>query len=211
MQILEWLEGISSKDWLVFIKRLSANDTGATGAHQVGVYIPKHVLGEAFPSLSETGLSNPDVYFPARVESHDMDEQTLRAIYYNQKTRNEKRITRWATGVDYTPLQDHEMTGALAVFAFHKDPQNNADYLRVWVCSDPGEEETVESFSGPIDPSSYWSGSGAELYGILKLEPETVLLDFPNEWKQNFPSGEEIIQYLFSRHSQSHLPPDRRL
>jgi hypothetical protein len=211
MQTTEWLEQISTNEWLVFIKRLSANDTGATGTHQAGVYIPKWVLNLTFPSMSEPGKSNPDVHFPATVDSHDLPEQSLRAIYYNQKTRNEKRITRWATGLDYTPLQDHEMTGALAVFAFHKLQNHDTDYLRVWVCSNPEEEEVVESFTGPVDPSSYWLGSGSEIAGIIKQPDEQDLVEFPERWKESFPSGEDIITYLFAQHSHSTLPADARL
>jgi hypothetical protein len=34
-----WLLEIAGGNYLVYIKRLSANDTGATGGHQVGLYI----------------------------------------------------------------------------------------------------------------------------------------------------------------------------
>ena len=38
IQLLErWLESVSAPDWVWFAKRLSANDTGATGTHQVGL------------------------------------------------------------------------------------------------------------------------------------------------------------------------------
>ncbi len=33
-----WLLEIACENYFVYIKRLSANDTGATGGHQVGLY-----------------------------------------------------------------------------------------------------------------------------------------------------------------------------
>lgn len=35
-----WLLEIAGGNFFVYIKRLSANDTGATGGHQAGLYIP---------------------------------------------------------------------------------------------------------------------------------------------------------------------------
>ncbi len=34
-----WLLEIACENYFVYIKRLSANDTGATGGHQVGLYM----------------------------------------------------------------------------------------------------------------------------------------------------------------------------
>ncbi|EHB8494678.1 restriction endonuclease, partial [Salmonella enterica subsp. enterica serovar Infantis] len=39
-----WLLDKSTSDTYMFIKRLSANDTGATGGHQVGIYIPSGIV-----------------------------------------------------------------------------------------------------------------------------------------------------------------------
>ncbi|CAM6640193.1 EcoRII N-terminal effector-binding domain-containing protein [Escherichia coli] len=39
-----WLLEIACENYFVYIKRLSANDTGATGGHQVGLYIPSGAL-----------------------------------------------------------------------------------------------------------------------------------------------------------------------
>ncbi len=37
----DWFSVLAAdSNWYVYIKRLSANDTGATGSHQVGIYIP---------------------------------------------------------------------------------------------------------------------------------------------------------------------------
>ncbi|ECZ9758282.1 restriction endonuclease, partial [Salmonella enterica subsp. enterica serovar Stanley] len=46
-----WLLDKSTSDTYMFIKRLSANDTGATGGHQVGIYIPSGIVEHLFPSI----------------------------------------------------------------------------------------------------------------------------------------------------------------
>ncbi|EDT5748291.1 restriction endonuclease, partial [Salmonella enterica subsp. enterica serovar Cerro] len=45
-----WLLEIACENYFVYIKRLSANDTGATGGHQVGLYIPSGIVEKLFPS-----------------------------------------------------------------------------------------------------------------------------------------------------------------
>ena len=94
-----WLQEKASGEYFLFIKRLSANDTGATGSHQVGIYIPAEIVAMLFPSINHTRSENPDTYLTAIMSSHECPERMVRATYYNgkffDKTRNEKRITRW--------------------------------------------------------------------------------------------------------------------
>ncbi len=81
-----------------FRKKLTANDVGATGAHQAGVHIPKtelELLG-MLPFLSPK-IKNPDAWLVCRDESGH--ELKFRYIYYNNRlhdekgTRNEYRLT----------------------------------------------------------------------------------------------------------------------
>ena len=76
-------------------KVLSANDTGETGAHQAGLFIPWDVVNTGFfPSL-DPSTKNPrcpiDLLDPAG------EEWTFNFIYYNNAffggTRNEYRLT----------------------------------------------------------------------------------------------------------------------
>ena len=76
-------------------KVLSANDAGATGAHQAGLLIPKDILTlEFFPPL-DPSIKNPRCIIDVRDASGD--EWTFNFIYYNNKlfggTRNEYRLT----------------------------------------------------------------------------------------------------------------------
>lgn len=49
-----WLLDKANENYYIFIKRLSANDTGATGGHQVGLYIPSEIVEELFPSINHS-------------------------------------------------------------------------------------------------------------------------------------------------------------
>lgn len=77
-------------------KRLSANDLGRTGSHQVGILVPK-TIKDWFPPLAEHSL-NPDMWIIIAVPNGS--EFNCRYIHYNNKlftdsgTRDEYRITR---------------------------------------------------------------------------------------------------------------------
>jgi len=60
--ILDWLDTLTD-EWVLYIKRLSSNDTGLTGGHQVGIYIPKDVMQSVFPEIQRLDIENPDYQF----------------------------------------------------------------------------------------------------------------------------------------------------
>lgn len=66
----EWLLSKATGNYFLYIKRLSANDTGATGGHQVGLYIPSGIVAELFPSIDNTKEQNPSVFLNATYSSH---------------------------------------------------------------------------------------------------------------------------------------------
>ena len=80
-----------------FQKTLSANDVGATKAHQAGIHIPKteKALLDFLPPL-DPKQTNPDAWIECVDENGGIHR--FRYIYYNSKlhglgTRNEYRIT----------------------------------------------------------------------------------------------------------------------
>ncbi|MES2757382.1 MAG: EcoRII N-terminal effector-binding domain-containing protein [Pseudomonadota bacterium] len=81
-----------------FSKTLSANDVGATGAHQAGMLVPKgeKELLEFLPRL-DSAIKNPDAWI--RCIDEDGRERKFRFVYYNNKrhdpagTRDEYRLT----------------------------------------------------------------------------------------------------------------------
>lgn len=199
----EWLESVSGTGWLWYLKRLSGNDTLANESHQYGPYVPKPVIFRAFPSLNQPDQTNPEAFFPVQIDSHG-DERTIRAIWYNNRTRDEARITQW--GGSKSPLLDPEATGSLVLFAFHTPERAaDADLCRIWLCETVAEEELIESRAGsPIDPGEGMvvtaekgpEGGTEWLTMRLRTGGERCRLEIdelPDEWTLEFPSGQEII------------------
>ncbi|AUX71593.1 type II restriction endonuclease [Erwinia pyrifoliae] len=209
-----WLQEKATDEHFLFIKRLSANDTGATGAHQVGLYIPADIVEMLFPSINHCKSANPDTFLTARISSHSCVDREVRAIYYNNKffgkTRNEKRITRW--GGD-SPLQDPENTGALSILAFRKDDAADAQYVDVWVCATAGDEDIVESVTGEVIPGVFYAGSGNKILGGFALSPVDVKYRYklPVEWASVFPTGTEIIRFAAGHYCSRETDPDKKI
>jgi hypothetical protein len=215
-----WLEEIKSEDCLFYAKRLSGNDTGATKSHQAGIYFPKKAMADIFPEMDHIESDNPDHFFSAKIDSHSLPEQQLRVIYYNSKlranggTRNEKRITRWKESAPTTPLQDTENTGALALFAFFKSaPDINAEYLKVWLCRTPEEESYAELILGEILPGNGVFGPPLIIFGGAavmqgKIQSARIL---PSGWENVFPTGIEILDFVFQKFPYGDLSSDERL
>lgn len=210
-----WLSEIAGGNYFVYIKRLSANDTGATGGHQVGLYIPSAIVEKLFPSVNHTRELNPSVFLTAHVSSHDCPDSQARAIYYNSrhfgKTRNEKRITRWGRG---SPLQDPENTGALTILAFRIDEQRqDSPAVDIWVCASTDEEDVIEAAIGEIIPGTLIAGPAGQIVGGLSLQQAPVSHKYviPEEWHQRFPSGNEIIRYAAGHYVKNSRDPDEQL
>ncbi|WP_148569962.1 type II restriction endonuclease [Leclercia adecarboxylata] len=209
-----WLLEKASGNYFLYIKRLSANDTGATGGHQVGLYIPSGIVAELFPSIDHKTELNPSVLLRATYSSHECAESEARAIYYNNKffgqTRNEKRITRWGPG---SPLQNPENTGALSILAFEHEPSQDSKSVEVWVCTGPDEEDVIESGLGEVIPGALLFGPARQLLGGLTTQPKAShkVYAIPELWKKTFPSGTEIIRYSARYFAKDSLCPDEQL
>jgi len=155
--ILDWLDQFDRPGFVWYAKRLSANDTLATNAHQAGPYIPKHFLFSVLPVISTTASKNPDVWFDLYIDSHS-DYRHARAVYYNTRrrgegTRDEARLTNF--GGSQSALLDPESTGALTVFVFALDAELSGTSCHVWVCRHDTEEDLIEERTGPIEPGQY--------------------------------------------------------
>ena len=216
MKFIAWLyEKYLKDDCYLYIKRLSANDTGASGGHQVGVYFPKNVLSHLFPTINTTAVLNPSVELGSKVVN-PLPEVTaqVRAIYYNNqffgKTRNEKRITRW--GGNKSPLQNKESTGSAAVFAFHKTNGKDAEYLEVWICDSLEEEVELETVVGELVAGDAFYGLASELLiGVGAKYKKGASYEIPPSWEVNFPSGNDIVKYISETFKVVDTDPDKLL
>ena len=204
----DWLDEQTQDEVVWYVKRLSANDTQATGGHQAGPYIPKQVIFDAIPSLNQPAATNPRVEFELTIDSHP-DARTVSAIWYNQLTRNEARLTNF--GGASSPLLDPYSTGALTIFAFRRGTEDEPPACRVWVCETAVEEDRVEDRIGPVEPG-HWR-TWPDLFSALArparcwLDPE----DIPREWLARFPTGEELIQKTVQLRPEPTVDVDLRL
>lgn len=211
--IEDWLDSVSGRDWVWYAKRLSANDSGATQSHQAGIYIPKKVLWTIFPSMKSG--NNPDAWFKGSIFPND-ETRNLRAIWYNQGTRDETRITQWNRP---TRLLETDLTGGIVIFAFHvTSPVHDVTDASIWFCQSEAEEMVVEDRIGNIDPGE---GIVHHPSGIISFEP-TISESFrkgctlneseiPSEWLLEFPSGQKLIEKALSFMPAHSEPPDARL
>jgi len=191
--LTRFLEEIGSLklDWLV--KRLSGNDTGLTGGHQSGLYLPREFVESAFPEITTTETHNPSIviedgYFPSC--DHSVPAPGLRAIYYNGRffggTRNEFRLTRW--GGRSSPMQDVENTGSICLLAVGR--REGKPYCLVWIASNSEEEKTIEDWLGfEVEPGEVRTNCAEERKPDGRIE-------IPEIWKTSFPSGSEIFEFV---------------
>jgi hypothetical protein len=211
-----WLEEQAEENCVWLVKRLSANDTGLTGSHQGGPYLPKRHILKIIPAINEKEIENPEFLFHAQIASHSYAHK-IRAIWYNNKTRNETRLTQW--GGKKSALLDTENTGALVVFAFRLSADGNPSSLEVWVCDQQLEEDLVEEHIGPIEPGycrevRFGKHGENSLFSMQErsgfscaLSPEEI----PVEWKNSFPSPADLIDLSIKKKTLEATTVDERL
>ncbi len=213
MDLPDWIDVYSGGNAVWYAKRLSANDTQASGGHQGGPLIPRDLIRAVFPSMDRPQASNPDKRFDLYIDSHS-DARRVRAVWYNQGTRNEARVTN--LGGRQSVLLDPESTGALAVFSFPNGRDSENDECHVWVCDHETEADLIEERMGPVEPGRTRVWSADEIQRQLLpapvrtncwLNPEEI----PTEWLQGFPNGEAIIQKTIELIPPSGVSVDTRL
>lgn len=215
-----WLLSVSGSGWLWHVKYLSANDTYAkANVHQGGPHVSKALLREAFPQLAARAdvTPNPDLWLPAQVDSH-AESMKLRLVWYNSRRiegrangRDEARLTRWG-GAD-SAMVEPDATGSLVIFAFAVTPKRDADGLRIWRCRSAVEEDYLLERIGEVEPGRgrLISPSGSvvleEPEGPCSLDDE----DIPKDWRERFPTGEEIVDWVVARRRRQGRTVDDRL
>ena len=198
---------------LWYAKRLSANDTQATGGHQAGFYVPKRIAFLLIPSLDRPSEPNPRVEFEMLVDSHP-EAREVRAIWYNNKlrggTRDEVRVTGLG-GASRSPLLDPDLTGALAVFAFRQGTSTKGLTCHVWVCEHETEADLIEERIGPVETGQgrVWPDLFAPLSqpGRCWLEPD----ELPGAWLASYPTGEEMLRKVLELRPERSANADVRL
>lgn len=217
--LVDWMDTFTPDNSVWFLKRLSANDTLASGGHQAGPYIPKPFLFNVLPEINKPEQKNPDIEFDLFIDSHS-DYRKIRAVWYNnklleghldpKKRRDEARLTRF--GGQESALLNPDSTGSLTVFAFTRNSKGRPE-CHVWVCDHETQEELIEERVGPVEPGAYLVWPLDSEAGLSKARTNCYLeeAEIPQEWLIKFPTGEDIIGKAMSMRELSGQTPDIRL
>jgi len=210
----DWLDEYTGPGIIWYVKRLSANDTGANGAHQGGPHIAKEFLPRIFPQFNMTGSKNPDAWFDLYVDSHAAHHK-VRVVYYNNKfsggTRDEARLTNF--GGQSSVFLAPESTGALVVLAFRLDNNGTAIDCHAWVCDNAIEEDIVEEVVGPVVPGKHfvWQANHMQPDVLSNNSCRLDVAHMPPEWLHRFPAGIEIVRKSVELRPLPNTPADIRL
>lgn len=195
ISLTQFLERLDKDNFFWLVKRLSGNDTGLTGAHQAGVYVPRQFMEAVVPSIVTTELYNPTKEISCYIPSQDCFQSGIQAKYYNnkyfpehglKKKYDEFRLTRWIG----TPLQDVENTGSICILA--GKCINGETELLGWVSNTAEEEDLIEYWLGKeVEPGQVFLSS-------LSTEKKElpILKQLPVSWLSSFPSGREIFHFI---------------
>lgn len=197
----DWIAQLEGGGRAWFAKRLSANDSGQTGGHQVGFYVPAALALHVAPELGRPVL-NPRRQLEFSLLSHDQ-QAAPNLIYYNSRRvrgqangRDEFRVTGF--GGRRSALQDPDNTGALLVTAWRA-----ADgVVEAWLTSGTDEEDAVEAALGAVEPAVQvlrLPGAAATVEAALPGACDPDMDQLPPAWRAAFPAGRELTEEAVRR------------
>lgn len=188
-----------------FFKFIAANETGDTGGHQCGFYIPREFAEMALggPCVKR---KNKEVRVKIIWNSDKATESRL--VYYGKGTRNESRITQFGRGFEYLRS---EYTGALVVFV-----RTAMTSYRAFVFN---SEEEIDEFLGTL-------GLGpADANRLIRLDgkspgvrEEQAFAEFIGSLCVDFPASDvmsaaarKIENGIYDHEEYIRLRPDNKL
>ena len=168
----------SKAAWCRFI---TGNDTGTTGSHQYGFYIPKCASKLLFDKPGEKG-ENKDKFVQIKWQNDFITDS--RMIYYGKGTRNEYRVTRF--GNDFPFLQDDNVGDLLILAKFTEE-----DYAGYVLRSD----EDIDEFFATFNLAPGETNQLIDVAGVVKpnVKIAKLLLEFTNRFN-SFPDTRQMSQ-----------------
>ena len=168
----------SKAAWCRFI---TGNDTGTTGSHQYGFYIPKCASKLLFDKPGEKG-ENKDKFVQIKWQNDFITDS--RMIYYGKGTRNEYRVTRF--GNDFPFLQDDNVGDLLILAKFTEE-----DYVGYVLRSD----EDIDEFFATFNLAPGETNQLIDVAGVVKpnVKIAKLLLEFTNRFN-SFPDTRQMSQ-----------------
>ena len=165
----------SKAAWCRFI---TGNDTGTTGSHQAGFYIPKCASKLLFDEPGRKG-ENKEKTVQIKWQDDFVTESCMK--YYGQGTRNEYRITRFGRGFPF--LQDENVGDLLIVAKFTEE-----DYAGYVLSSD----EDIDEFFATFNLSSDQTNQLIDVKGIV--QPDMKIAQLLQEFADRFDSFPDTRQ-----------------
>ena len=164
--------------WCRFI---TGNDTGTTGSHQAGFYIPKCASALLFDEPGRKG-ENKEKTVQIKWQDDFTTESCMK--YYGQRTRNEYRITRF--GRNFPFLQDENVGDLLIIAKFTEE-----DYAGYVLSSDEDIDEFFAYFNLAPDETNQL----IDIDGSVKPDEKIaqLLQSFVAQFN-NFPETRQMAQ-----------------
>ena len=161
----------SKAAWCRFI---TGNDTGTTGSHQAGFYIPKCASELLFEKPGQKG-ENKEKLVQIKWQDDFTTESCMK--YYGQGTRNEYRITRF--GRSFPFLQDDNVGDLLIIAKFTEE-----DYAGFVLSSDDDIDEFFATFNLAPDQTNQL----IDVAGVVEQDVKIaqLLREFANRFN-SFP------------------------
>lgn len=162
----------SKAAWCRFI---TGNDTGTTGSHQAGFYVPKCASELLFDEPGRKG-ENKEKTVQIKWQDDFTTESCMK--YYGQGTRNEYRITRF--GRNFPFLQDENIGDLLIIAKFTEE-----DYVGYVLNKDEDIDEFFATFNLPPDETNQL----IDVSGIVM--PDERIAELLHEFVNRFNSFPE--------------------
>ena len=168
----------SKAAWCRFI---TGNDTGTTGSHQAGFYIPKCASELLFDEPGRKG-ENKEKTVLIKWQNDFTTESCMK--YYGQGTRNEYRITRFGRGFPF--LQDDNVGDLLIIAKFTEE-----DYAGYVLNFDEDIDEFFATFNLAPDETNQL----IDVARIVKPDEKIALLlqEFTGRFN-SFPETRQMAQ-----------------
>lgn len=115
-EILDWTIQSVLHAKAAWCRYITANDTGKTGSHQAGFYVPKCASSLLFDTPGRKG-ENKEKLVKIRWQNDFLTESCMK--YYGQGTRNEYRITRF--GRNFPFFQDDNVGDLLVLVKYTEE------------------------------------------------------------------------------------------
>lgn len=199
----------AKKGIMAFCRFITANDTGYTGSHQYGIYLPKILASHLFsspPHRGENITKNVDIKW----QDDFITKSNFK--YYSRGTKNEYRLTKFGIGFE---LLKPEKTGSLLVLV--KETPDNYDGF---ILEHEDDINTFLDYFGmsPSDTGNIINTTNNDRNNNHIIKQHDMIMDFIHSLNGQFPvaksmsaKAREIQGSVFNHNEEILTNPDRKI